>query len=45
MLISMLSLKSIQGVFVEDNQATIRILESGKSPSLRRTDKTQRVNL
>ena len=39
--------KSIEGVFVEDNQATIRILESGKSPAFRHTDsdKTQRVNL
>ena len=31
--------------FVEDNQATIRILENGKSPTFRHTDKTQRVNL
>ena len=45
MLVSMFSPSSIQGVFVEDNQATIRILESGKSPSFRHTDKTQRVNL
>ena len=29
----------------EDNQATIRILENGKSPSFRHTDKTQRINL
>ena len=34
-----------KGVFVEDNQATIRILENGKSPNFRHTDKTQRVNL
>ena len=36
---------SIRGVFVEDNQATIRILESGKSPTFRHADKTQRTNL
>ena len=45
MMISMFTNKSIQGVFVEDNQATIRILETGKSPAFRHTDKTQRVNL
>ena len=45
MLISMFFPSSVQGVFVVDNQATIRILESGKSPSFRHTDKTQRVNL
>lgn len=44
-LITMFCPRSIQGVFIEDNQATIRILESGKSPSFRHTDKTQRVNL
>ena len=44
-MISMFSPKSIKGVFVEDNQATIRILENGKSPTFRHTDKTQRVNL
>ena len=32
-------------VFLEDNQATIRIIESGRSPSFRHTDKTQRLNL
>ena len=32
-------------VFLEDNQATIRIMESGKSPSFRHTDKTQRLSL
>ena len=37
--------KSLEGVFVEDNQATIKILENGKSPTFRHTDKTQRVNL
>ena len=36
---------SFEGVFLEDNQATIRILESGRSPAFRHTDKTQRVNL
>ena len=36
---------SIRGVFIEDNQATIRILENGKSPTFRHTDKTQRINL
>ena len=44
-MISMFSPRSIKGVFVEDNQATIRILENGKSPTFRHTDKTQRVNL
>ena len=42
-MISMFSPRSIKGVFVEDNQATIRILENGKSPTFRHTDKTQRV--
>ena len=37
--------KSLEGVFVEDSQVTIRILENGKSPTFRHTDKTQRVNL
>ena len=32
-------------VFLEDNQATIRILESGRSPAFRHADKTQRLNL
>ena len=36
---------SFEGVFLEDNQATIRILESGRSPAFRHTHKTQRVNL
>ena len=36
---------SYEVVFLEDNQATIRIIESGKSPSFRHTDKTQRLNL
>ena len=40
----MFSPRSIKGVFVEDNQATIRILENGKSPTFTQT-KTQRVNL
>ena len=44
-MISMFSPRSIKGVFVEDNQATIRILENAKSPTFRHTDKTQRVNL
>ena len=44
-LVSMIPPKSIQSVFVEDNQATIRIMESGRSPTFRHTDKTQRVNL
>ena len=30
---------SLEVVFLEDNQATIRILESGRSPSCRHTDK------
>ena len=44
-MISMFSPQSIKGVFVEDNQATIRILENGKSPTFRHTDKTQGINL
>ena len=36
---------SFEGIFLEDNQATIRILESGRSPAFRHTEKTQRVNL
>ena len=44
-MISMFSQRSIKGVFVEDKHATIRILENGKSPTFRHTDKTQRVNL
>ena len=44
-MISMFPPRSIKGVFVEDNQATIRILENGKSPTFRHADKTQRVNL
>ena len=32
-------------VLLEDNQATIRILEPGRSPAFRHTDKTQRLNL
>ena len=43
--ISLFGPKCLRGVFVEDNQSTIRILESGKSPAFRHTDKTQRVNL
>ena len=45
MLLNLVPPQSIRGVFVEDNQATIRILENGKSPTFRHTDKTQRVNL
>ena len=36
---------AIEPVILEDNQATIRILESGKSPAFRHADKTQRINL
>ena len=36
---------SVQPVVLEDNQATIRVLESGKSPAFRHADKTQRLNL
>lgn len=32
-MISLFSPQSIKGVFVDDNQATIRILENGKSPT------------
>ena len=45
MLLNLVPPQSIRGVFVEDNQATIRILENGKSPTSRHTDKTQRENL
>ena len=44
-MVSLFPPKSLEGVFVEDNQATIKILENGKSPTFRHTDKTQRVNL
>ena len=36
---------AIEPIILEDNQATIRILESGKSPAFRHADKTQRINL
>ena len=36
---------AIEPIVLEDNQATIRILESGKSPAVRHADKTQRINL
>ena len=36
---------SIQPVVLEDSQATIRIMASGKSPALRHAEKTQRINL
>ena len=36
---------AIEPILLEDNQATIRILESGKSPAFRHADKTQRINL
>ena len=36
---------SIQPVVLEDNQATIRIMESGKLPAFRHADKSQRINL
>ena len=35
---------AIRPVVLEDNQATIRIMESGKSPAFRHADKTQRIN-
>ena len=44
-VVNLIAPNSIQGVFIEDNQATIRILENGKSPTFRHSDKTQRVNL
>ena len=44
-MVNLIAPNSIQGVFIEDNQATIRILENGKSPTFRHSDKTQRVNL
>eukprot|EP00435_Cladocopium_sp_Y103_P007383 s1669_g2.t1 len=44
-MVSLFPPPSIRGVFVEDNQATIRILENGKSPTFRHSDKTQRINL
>ena len=39
-MISMFSPRSIKGVFVEDDQATIRILENGKSPTFRHRQNT-----
>ena len=36
---------SVQPIVLEDNQATIRILESGKPPAFRHNDKSQRLNL
>ena len=44
-MVSLFPPPSIRGVSVEDNQATIRILDNGKSPTFRHTDKTQRINL
>ena len=44
-MVSLSPPRSIRGIFVEDNQATIRILENGKSPTFRHTGKTQRINL
>ena len=44
-MVSLFPPPSIRGVFVEDNQATIRIWENRKSPAFRQTDKTQRINL
>ena len=37
-MVSLFPPKCIRGIFVEDNQATIRILENGKSPSFRHTE-------
>ena len=36
---------SLEVIFLEGNQDTIRFVESGRSPSFRHTDKTQRLNL
>eukprot|EP00439_Symbiodinium_sp_Y106_P019629 s5035_g2.t1 len=36
---------AIEPILLEDNQATIRIFESGKFPAFRHADKTQRINL
>ena len=44
-LVDLIAPDCIGGVFVEDNQATIKILEKGKSPKFRHADKTQRTNL
>ena len=41
----LLAPQSIQPVVLEDSQATIRIMESGKSPAFRHADKTQGINL
>jgi hypothetical protein len=35
---------SLEVIFPENNHATIKILESGRSPSSRHTDKTQRLD-
>ena len=42
-MVSLFPPKSICGIFVEDNQATIRILENGKSPSFRQDPVDQLV--
>ena len=44
-VVSLFPSESLEGVFVEDKQATIKILENCKSPTFCHTDKTQRVNL
>ena len=36
---------AFEPVVLEDNQATFRIIETGRSPSFRHADKTQRLNL
>ena len=44
-MVSLFPPERLEGVFVEDNQATIKILENCKLPTFCHTDKTQRVNL
>ena len=36
---------TFEGVLLEEKQATIRILDSGRSPAFRHAEKPQRVNL
>ena len=45
MMLNLVLPQSLQRVFVEDSQATIKILEKGKSSTFSHTDKTQRLNL
>ena len=37
--------RKVQATLLEDNQATMQILKSGKNPALRHVSRTHRVNL